>query len=107
MAKSLEHDANNRRPEPLIRQEILMTPSELLLEGVELMLFGLGSVFIFLALLIACIRLMAFVIARFDSTPAAQAVSVKPATSGAAAELDADVLAAIQAAIHQHRARRG
>lgn len=82
-----------------------MTPSELLREGVELMLFGLGSVFVFLVLLIVCIRLMSVVIGRFDSTPTAQAVSVRPAS--VAAEIDADLLAAIQAAIHQHRARRG
>ncbi|MCQ4321048.1 OadG family protein [Stutzerimonas stutzeri] len=82
-----------------------MTPSELLLEGVELMLFGLGSVFIFLVLLIVCIRLMSFVIGRFDSAPTAQAVSVRPAS--VATEIDTDLLAAIQAAVHQHRARRG
>lgn len=82
-----------------------MTPSELLLEGVELMLFGLGSVFTFLVLLILCIRLMAFVIGRLDAAPVAQPASTKPVT--AAADMDADLLEAIQAAIHQHRARRG
>ena len=83
-----------------------MTPSELLLEGVELMLFGLGSVFVFLVLLIVCIRLMSFLIGRFDSgstTPA----TVTPSTATATADMDADLVAAIQAAIHQHRARRG
>lgn len=80
-----------------------MTPSELLLEGVELMLFGIGSVFVFLVLLIVCIRMMSAVIGRFDSAPA-----VHPASGGPAAnELDADLVAAIQTAIHQHRARRG
>lgn len=82
-----------------------MTPSELLLEGVELMLFGLGSVFIFLVLLIVCIRLMSSVIGRFDSAPATQPASINSAA--VTAEMDADLLAAIQAAIHQHRARRG
>jgi len=80
-----------------------MTPSELLLEGVELMLFGLGSVFIFLVLLIACIRLMSLAIGRFDSAPAAQPAISKTADT----EMDADLIAAIQTAIHQHRARRG
>ncbi|KJH82569.1 MULTISPECIES: OadG family protein [Pseudomonadaceae] len=82
-----------------------MTPSELLLEGVELMLFGLGSVFIFLVLLIVCIRLMSLLISRFDSAPTTQPASIKSAA--VTAEMDADLLAAIQAAIHQHRARRG
>ena len=82
-----------------------MTPSELLLEGVELMLFGVVSVFAFLVLLIGCIRLMSFVIGRFDAPSTQPAASVPAAP--AAAELDADVIAAIPAAIHQHRARRG
>ncbi|MGK9064379.1 OadG family protein [Stutzerimonas chloritidismutans] len=82
-----------------------MTPSELLLEGVELMLFGLGSVFIFLVLLIACIRLMSSLASRFDTAARAQPHS--PVPVAAASDVDADVLAAIQAAIHQHRARRG
>lgn len=81
-----------------------MTPSELLLEGVELMLFGLGSVFVFLVLLIACIRLMSFLIGHLDGGPTLPAPA-KPAA--ATADMDADVFAAIQAAIHQHRARRG
>ena len=82
-----------------------MTSNQLIWEGVELMLFGLGSVFIFLVLLIGCIRLMSFMIGRFDSAPTTQPASIKSAA--VTAELDADVLAAIQAAIHQHRARRG
>ncbi len=80
-----------------------MTPSQLLLEGVELMLFGIGFVFAFLVLLILCIRLMSYLTGRFVSAPAPQGA---PAPH-AGAETDADILAAIQAAIHQHRARRG
>ena len=80
-----------------------MTSNQLIWEGVELMLFGLGSVFVFLVLLIACIRLMSFVIGRFDSAPTAQLASSEPAV----AEVDADLITAIQTAIHQHRARRG
>ena len=80
-----------------------MTPSQLLLEGVELMLFGVGFVYAFLVLLILCIRLMSYLTRRFVSAPASQAAPVP----GFGAETDADTLAAIQAAIHQHRARRG
>lgn len=81
-----------------------MTPSELLLEGVEIMLFGIGSVYIFLILLIVCIRLMSRLISRFDTAPAPRPTIASPVSEVAA---DADILAAIQAAIHQHRARRG
>ena len=83
-----------------------MTPSELLLEGVELMLFGLGFVFLFLVLLVMVIRVMSWVIERFAAKtpgPVSVALAVKPAGN----EPSADVLAAIQSAIHQHRARRG
>jgi oxaloacetate decarboxylase (Na+ extruding) subunit gamma len=84
-----------------------MTPSQLLLEGVELMLFGMGSVFIFLVLLIFSIRLMARLLERF-AAPAPQRVATASAPARAALhEPEPDVLAAIQAAIHQHRARRG
>ncbi|WP_439861826.1 OadG family protein [Pseudomonas sp. MBLB4136] len=84
-----------------------MTANQLLLEGVELMLFGMGSVFIFLVLLIFAIRLMARLLERF-AAPAPQRVATAPAPVKAALhEPEPDVLAAIQAAIHQHRARRG
>ncbi len=85
-----------------------MTSGQLLLEGVELMLFGMGFVFAFLVLLIGAIRLMSQLLERF--TPAAMppvaaaAVKSRPAP---AEQPDAELLAAIQAAIHQHRARRG
>jgi oxaloacetate decarboxylase gamma subunit len=83
-----------------------MTPSELLLEGVELMLFGLGFVFLFLVLLVLVIRVMSWVIGQFAAKtpiPLAAPLAVKPSSD----EPSADVLAAIQSAIHQHRARRG
>lgn len=84
-----------------------MTPSQLLLEGVDLMLMGMGSVFFFLALLIISIRLMARTIERF--APAAPArVAATPAPVKVASDMPGpDVIAAIQSAIHQHRARRG
>ncbi|MBA1272617.1 OadG family protein [Stutzerimonas azotifigens] len=81
-----------------------MTSSQLLLEGVELMLFGMGFVFVFLLVLIASIRVMSYVIAHFATAPAAQPVAAGP---GSAADIDADTLAAIRGAIQQHRARRG
>ena len=81
-----------------------MQTSQLLLEGVEIMLFGMGSVFIFLVLLIFCIRLMSSLTARFVSEPVSVPMQARPAP---AVEADADTLAAIQAAIHLHRARRG
>lgn len=83
-----------------------MTPSQLLLEGVELMLFGLGFVFLFLIMLVGAIRVMSRLIELFaphTPVPVAAPSSAKPAIQ----QPDADVLAAIQSAINQHRARRG
>ena len=81
-----------------------MQTSQLLLEGVEIMLFGMGSVFVFLVLLIICIRLMSYFTDRFVEEPEVTPARVQTA---AAVEADADTLAAIKAAIHLHRARRG
>ncbi|MFI8744052.1 OadG family protein [Pseudomonas sp. NPDC077186] len=85
-----------------------MTPSELLLEGVELMLFGMGFVFVFLLLLVVAVRLMSRLIDVFvPHTPAPVTSSAVPSGKPVSQEPDAELLAAIQSAIHQHRARRG
>ena len=84
-----------------------MSPQDLLLEGVELMLFGMGFVFLFLALLIVCINLLAKLLERF-----APAATPAPVRSSATSPKLSDqpepaVLQAIEQAIKQHRARRG
>lgn len=85
-----------------------MTPGELLYQGFELMLFGLGIVFLFLILLVYAIKLMSVMIARFIPTPVEPAVSPQlKMTSAGQQDIDGDLLAAIQSAIHQHRGRRG
>ncbi|SEK40048.1 oxaloacetate decarboxylase, gamma subunit [Atopomonas hussainii] len=87
-----------------------MTANELLLEGFELMLLGMGIVFSFLILLIFATKAMSALVTRFAPTPAPviKAAPKKVAAAGAAApEQDAELLAVLQAAISQHRARRG
>lgn len=84
-----------------------MTSGQLLLEGLELMLIGMGLVFIFLVLLIGCIRLLSFVLQRATAhEPVAVVATRAPACRPVLADADADTLAAIQAALHQHRGRR-
>lgn len=85
-----------------------MTSGQLLLEGVELMLFGMGFVFAFLVLLIVAIRVMSRIVERFEPVAAQPAAAPVVRSAAVAAEQpDAELLAAIQAAIHLHRARRG
>ncbi|MFI8479460.1 OadG family protein [Pseudomonas sp. NPDC078700] len=80
-----------------------MASTNLVLEGVELMFFGMGSVFVFLTLLVFSIRIMARLLERFS--PVVEPAPVR-APVAVAQEPSADVLEAIQLAIHQHRQRR-
>lgn len=83
-----------------------MTSSDLVMEGVELMFMGMGTVFVFLMMLVGLINLMSFVINRFfpDAAPVAAAPKRMAATSPQ--PVDAELLAVIGAAVSQHRARR-
>jgi oxaloacetate decarboxylase gamma subunit len=83
-----------------------MTQSDLLLEGVELMFIGMGTVITFLVLLIFAIRMMSALVVRFVPEPVAPAVTRRQIQAPAPATASPDVVAAIQAAIHQHRAKR-
>lgn len=80
-----------------------MTSSELLMEGVELMVFGVGVVFSFLVLLVICINIMSWVVNRFF--PEAAPVVAAPRRT-APHSVDPELLAVIGAAVSQHRARR-
>ena len=66
-----------------------MSPS-LLDQGLMLMLVGMGTVFVFLTLLVAGMTLLALAVRRFSPTPA------EPGASD-------EEIAAITAAITQHR----
>jgi oxaloacetate decarboxylase gamma subunit len=83
-----------------------MTQSDLLLEGVELMFIGMGTVMVFLVMLIYAIRMMSVLVQRFAPEPVAPAVTSRPSRAPAPDSASPDVVAAIQAAIHQHRAKR-
>lgn len=77
--------------------------NETMTQGVELMFSGMGIVFLFLAMLIGAVKLMAYCVGNFFPEEA-QAISVapKPATRNTDAPA---VTAAITAAVHQHRAK--
>ena len=73
--------------------------SELMSSGVELMLVGMGIVFLFLVLLVFAINLMSYWVQRFfpEEPPVAKIVS------GA---IDDSTIAAITAAVHRYRSKK-
>ncbi|MDC9728049.1 MAG: OadG family protein [Methyloprofundus sp.] len=76
--------------------------NEVMTQGVELMLTGMGIVFLFLVMLIGVVKLMAYCVVNFfpEEIPAAPVVP-KPVSTG----VTPAVTAAITAAVHQHRSK--
>ncbi|MGI9281368.1 MAG: OadG family protein [Endozoicomonas sp.] len=83
-----------------------MSPSDLLSEGLSLMAFGMGFVFLFLSALVVVTSLMSRVIGRYFPDPVpASPVSARPAVRHGANKNDTELVAAISAAIRMHRSR--
>ncbi|MEM1403461.1 MAG: OadG family transporter subunit [Pseudomonadota bacterium] len=85
-----------------------MTPS-LLAQGTELLIYGMGTVVVFLALLVVAIRAMSHVVQTFFPEPPAPLTPARtptraPATAPAPSA-DSVLMAAGVAAVHAHRAR--
>lgn len=74
-------------------------------QGFDLMLFGMGTVVIFLAILVVSTQLMSWVIQRYftESEVAEAPARVAEADQG---PLDPRLLAVIKAAVDQHRIKR-
>ena len=78
---------------------------DIVAQGLELMLFGMGTVVVFLALLVVATNAMSAFVGRYFPEPQpAPAAGGKPAVGAGAP--DPEVVAAITAAIHQHRNRK-
>ena len=77
-------------------------------QGLELMLYGMGTVVLFLALLVLVTTVMSGVIGRYfpEPTTAAPARPARPSAPAAAGTPDSEVVAAITAALRQHRNRK-
>ncbi|SMF07844.1 oxaloacetate decarboxylase, gamma subunit [Alteromonadaceae bacterium Bs31] len=72
-------------------------------QGLDLMLYGMGTVFVFLTLLVICTILMSTLLRRFlgeEPEPVVARVDTASAES-----VSPKTLAVIQAAIHAHRAK--
>jgi len=76
----------------------------MLAEGFQLMLFGMGFVFVFLSLLIISTTAMSKIVTRwFPELPAPES---KPNPAAITAAQDESLLVVISAAVHRYRARR-
>jgi oxaloacetate decarboxylase gamma subunit len=73
-------------------------------QGIELMLYGMGTVVIFLAMLVLATTGMSGLITRYFPEPEPVASRTRTADEPTGArELDPALVAAIMAAIHRHR----
>ena len=75
----------------------------LVLAGLELMLVGMGTVFVFLTLLVFMVTLMSAMVSRFVTTQ--DPVSTSVPHNNASAAIPTAHVAAIAAAVEQHRKR--
>ena len=73
--------------------------TNLVLEGVKFMVLGMGTVFVFLIIMIACMNIMSSVINKFFPEPQPSA----GASSAGAQNDKKKIVAAITAAIAHHR----
>jgi len=80
---------------------------DLINQGVELMIYGMGTVFVFLAVLVVVTVTMSTVVNRFfpDQAPAIEPKAQPQAVPVHAAD-DQNLLAVISAAVQQHRAKK-
>jgi oxaloacetate decarboxylase gamma subunit len=81
-----------------------MSEDNLIQQGLELMLYGMGTVVVFLTLLVLATGLMSSLVQRFaapEPEPVADSAGGVPDTLS-----DKKLLAVIAAAIHQHRSRQ-
>lgn len=75
-------------------------------QGFDLMIFGMGAVFVFLTLLVFLTRTMSWFVNRYIPEPE-QPIPVEPVKpASSTAPVDPKVLTVIQEAIHQHRAKQ-
>lgn len=82
-----------------------MQDSQLISEGLSLMVLGMGFVFVFLTVLVITTTLMSRIIGRYFPEPVALEAPRRGAAAAASEQNDA-VMAAISAAVHRYRQRR-
>jgi oxaloacetate decarboxylase gamma subunit len=82
---------------------------DIVAQGVELMLYGMGTVVLFLALLVVAIVVMSRIVNHYfpeeESSATAALQKLRGQTQAQSAE-DPNLVAVISAAIHQHRIKK-
>ena len=79
-----------------------MQIDNMLAEGLQLLVLGMGTVFFILVLLIACLSLMSYLMSSSADEP--EAVVIESAAAESKPNASVGVIAAIQEAIHLYRA---
>jgi oxaloacetate decarboxylase (Na+ extruding) subunit gamma len=82
--------------------------STLLAQALDLLIFGMGTVFVFLTLLVIAVNLMSRFMEKFFPEAIIAEPHLSPSASNDTApkySVDTTTLAVIQAAIRQHRAK--
>jgi len=80
-----------------------MQENDLLGEGLNLMMFGMGFVFVFLSLLVVAMTVMGKLVERFAPVPLAASARPAPVAAAPAPEEDSELTAVMAAAIHRFR----
>lgn len=85
----------------------MLEPNNLINEGLNLMMFGMGFVFVFLTLLVFATGLMSRLVTKYIPEPAPVAPKSRKAAAVAApaAADDSQLVAVLSAAIKQYRSR--
>ena len=78
-----------------------MNPPDLITEGISLLLFGMGFVFLFLTLLVIVTSLMSKIITRYFQAPLPVSGDANPARS--IPDDNTELVAVISAAVQAHR----
>ncbi|RMA81358.1 OadG family protein [Umboniibacter marinipuniceus] len=81
-----------------------MSSNDILQQGADLLMLGMGSVFVFLSVLVVATTAMSWFINRWLPEVEAEPVARKPAPS---TEINSKTLSIIKQAIAQHRVAKG
>lgn len=81
--------------------------NDLMSQALELMLVGMGFVFVFLAILVFATGAMSKLVMKFapEAAPAPKAPANRASAAPASAQVDAQLLSVITAAVKEYRSR--